>query len=731
MTGIDEKSSDFEKIQWAIAELTKIEKCKNEHLCDIKKVVNNGLRSRLAKLIGTKPLLLCFLNGVESQVLWDTGSQVCVVDENWLSLFAPDAIVRPISEFLDDGEKIEFLAANNTEVPMKGAVILDFAMGGEKFQIPFVITTGTLANPIIGFNVVEHLVSSGKPDLVVSTLQKALGNVSIGTINVMVDLINRNFEDDDCVGVLKCVRDVKIPAKGVARIKCRLKGDVKGIDLSFVCSAPTTGDWDEDLEVTQALGEIVRGRTPNVTLEIRNNSSFTKELRSNMVVGEVCSVNAVIPVPVSRIAADLASIQMGEGMESSGKVEGSLAEETPDGEKWQPKANLDHLPVEQREQVERLLWEECDLFAKNDTDIGLIPDLQMEINLVDETPVNEAYRHLPRKLYNDVKTYLNDLIINGWIRESKSDFASPIVCVRKKDGSMRLCVDYRKLNQKTVADRQPIPRVQDLLDGLHGQRYFSTLDMAKAYHQGFIKESCRKYTAFTTPWSIYEWLRIPFGLKGAPAAFQRYIARSLTGLLDRVCLAYLDDILVYGQTFEEHLGNLRSVFRRLRSKGVKLRVDKCFFVMREVRYLGRLVSEKGYRPDPEDTKALEKFREPPKNVGEVRTMMGFLSYYWAHVGIFAKKMKPIYDLIKWKEVDTLNKKTPTKSGYDRRRAIVWSEELQKLVDDVLDTLQSPQVMAYPDFDQPFVLNCDASGYGLGAVLYQRQGEEMRVISYAS
>ena len=134
--------------------------------------------------------------------------------------------------------------------------------------------------------------------------------------------------------------------------------------------------------------------------------------------------------------------------------------------KWQPKANLDHLTEEQREIIERMLWEESDVFAKNDTDIGSIPDLQMEINLEDEIPVNEAYRHLPRKLYDDVKNYVNDLIINGWIQESKSSYASPIVCVRKKDNTLRLCVDYKKLNLKTVPDRQPIPRVQDLLDGL-------------------------------------------------------------------------------------------------------------------------------------------------------------------------------------------------------------------------------------------------------------------------
>ena len=162
-------------------------------------------------------------------------------------------------------------------------------------------------------------------------------------------------------------------------------------------------------------------------------------------------------------------------------------------------AELGHLSDTQRKLVEKVLWDECDVFAKSDSDIGDIRDFQMGINLTDEVPVNDAYRHLPRKLYEDVKNYINDLVINGWVQESKSAFASPIVCVRKKDGSMRLCCDYRRLNLKTIPDRHPIPRVQDLLDGLGGQTCFSTLDMAKAYHQGYIRSDCRKYTAFSTP----------------------------------------------------------------------------------------------------------------------------------------------------------------------------------------------------------------------------------------
>ena len=720
-------ASDIDMVNACIAELERQQKASKK--IDLRIQDTLPLQNQLVKLIGSKPLFDCQLGGCDSRVLMDSGSMISLLGESWVGEKFPEACIQPISTFLEEEGEVRFLAANNTEVDMVGVVVLPFTIGQSSFPVPFLVTKTELSTPLIGYNVIRHFIQTGKPGDVVDLLINSIRDVEADKVRVMVNLIKEDTIEDDFLGDLRATKQCVIPAKSSVRLRCRVKGNVKGLDISFLCSEPCIPEWDDQLIVSESLGELVRGKTPHVNIEIRNTSSRDKFIHKGMIVGEICAIKSVLPIklfnssPSDFTEADVLNVGM------SGEL--------PAEDKWQPKANLEHLPPDQRKEIEELLLEQCDVFAKTESDIGDIPDFQMDIHLTDEIPVNQAYRHLPRNLYEDVKNYINDLVVNGWVQESSSPYSSPIVCVRKKDGTLRLCVDYRKLNLKTVADRQPIPRVQDLLDGLFGQRFFSTLDMAKAYHQGYVRNSCRKYTAFSTPWQQFEWLRVPFGLKNAAAAFQKYINTALAGLIDKICLAYLDDILIFGMTFEEHKRNLRTVLIRLKQKGVKLRVSKCEFVKPEVRYLGRLVSAEGYRADPEDVKALEKFRVAPKTVGEVRSLLGFLGYYRSYVRDFAKILKPVYDLLKLdNEAEGTGSGKATSGrgkGYNKRMAVRWTSELQALVDRVINTLQSPAVMAFPDFDAPFILNTDASAVGLGAVLYQKQGENKlnRVISYAS
>ena len=715
----------------AISSLMKIERDKIYKDKSVRqKQVDYKMSRKLAKLVGEKPKLECYLDHKKVQMLWDTGSMVSLVDREWLNKHFPSQQLFPVSDFVDNPDRrFNLQAANSSDIEFDGVALLNLTLSEEEEEgmlVPVLVASGKIAEPILGYNVIELLILEGD-----EALHKKLASCFLTTcpfnIDPLVAMVKTQAESKDFLTEIKIPEAVTVPAGYRKRIRCRVKA-VGNDEEQTVCFWPKVREDEEEVEFLESVSTLKRGHTNYVHVEVINQTRKDQVLQKGSVVGSVHSVAAV--VPMVRMFEDVRP----QKVSVNAVGENSSAEEA--GQPGNINTDLSHLTEDQQKAVREVLLEVQDMFSTSDSDIGDIPDFHMKINVNDDVPVKEAYRRIPRNLYSEVKNYVDDLMKNGWVRESFSSFASPIVCARKKDGGLRLCVDYRKLNAKTPPDCQPIPRIQDILDGLAGQKWFSTLDMSKAYHQGYIAEDSRHLTAFATPWALLEWIRIPFGLRNAPPAFQRFMNQVLGDMKGKICEPYIDDVLIYAKSFEQGVQNLRKVLLRLRSRGVKLRAHKCVFLKNEVRYLGRLVSEHGYRPDPEDTKALEKFRTPPSNVGELRSLLGFFGYYRCYVKDFAKKVKPLYDLLKGDKSeggDVKKKVKVVKAGqrYDSKEAIVWLEEHQVVVDGLIDYLKSPDVIAYPDFDLPFFLTCDASNHGLGSVLYQTQQGVDRVIGYAS
>lgn len=258
-----------------------------------------------------------------------------------------------------------------------------------------------------------------------------------------------------------------------------------------------------------------------------------------------------------------------------------------------------------------------DVFSKNDDDIGCTDTVQHRIRLTDNAPVSQQYRRIPPSQFEEVKQHIRKLLDNGVIRESTSPFASPIVLVRKKDNSLRLCVDYRKLNEKTIKDK--FRRVAWIFHIFYFRSH-------SGYNQIEISEEDKQKTAFTTPFGLYEYIRMPFGLTNAPATFQRLMQHCFREEVFNTLLVFLDDIIVFSKTLSENVQRLDKVFSILRQHGLNLKMKKCRFFKPSVKYLGHVVSENGISTDEDKIKCIVNWKIP-ENVKEVKSFLGFAGYY--------------------------------------------------------------------------------------------------------
>ena len=389
-------------------------------------------------------------------------------------------------------------------------------------------------------------------------------------------------------------------------------------------------------------------------------------------------------------------------------------------------ASLDLSVLNEQEQarVKSLLDQYHAVFSSHDGDLGCTSLLAHDIPLLDNVPVRQRYRRIPPSEYEAAKAHINQLLESEVIRESSSPYASPIVLVRKKDGSLRLCVDYRLLNSKTRKDAFPLPRIEESLDALSGAQWFSTLDLASGYNQVPVTEEDRPKTAFCTPFGLFEFNRMPFGLCNAPSTFQRLMQRMFGDQQCQSLLLYLDDIVIYSSSVDQHLQRLELVLGRLHQEGLKVKLEKCAFFKQEVSYLGHVISRQGVSTDPKKIEAVASWQRPG-HVSELRSFLGFVSYYRRFVEGFAKLAAPLHQLV----AELAGTKSKRRSG--QALGTAWTSKCEESFEALKAKLVSAPVLAYADFSHPFILEVDASHSGLGAVLSQETDGRVRPVAYAS
>jgi hypothetical protein len=330
----------------------------------------------------------------------------------------------------------------------------------------------------------------------------------------------------------------------------------------------------------------------------------------------------------------------------------------------------------------------------------------------------QPYRLAPSKKAI-VDQQIEEMLQANHIIPSRSPWAAPIVLSPKKDGSLRFCVDYRKLNASTIRTAYPMPRVDDTLDSLREAKYISTLDLRSGYWQVEIDPQSRSKTAFITHRGLYEFLVMPFGLSNAPATFQRLMDIVLAGIKWQSCLVYIDDIVVFSPTFEQHIKDLSAVFERLASAGLTLKASKCDFCRKELKYLGHIVTPNGIKPDPGLVDSVKYFPQPTK-LKDIQSFLGLTGYYRRFIRNYAKLSEPLLRQIR-------SHQKSKRSTND----IEWSDECEKAFEILKDALTQAPILRAPNFNEPFILEVDACDYGLGAVLTQEYDNKKFVVAYAS
>jgi hypothetical protein len=341
-----------------------------------------------------------------------------------------------------------------------------------------------------------------------------------------------------------------------------------------------------------------------------------------------------------------------------------------------------------------------------------VRDVEFSIDITPGTgPISiSPHRMSPHELV-ELKKQLEDLQSKGFIRPSVSPWGAPVLLVKKKDGKSRLCVDYRQLNKVTIKNRYPLPHIDDLMDQLKGATVFSKIDLKSGYHQIRVKEEDIPKTAFRTRYGHYEIypnLVMPFGVTNAPAIFMDYMNRIFHPFLDKFVVVFINDILIYSKSEEEHKEHLSLVLQVLKEKQLYANLGKCEFWLEEVKFLGHVISKEGIAVDPSKVEAVVAW-ERPKTATEIRSFVGLAGYYRRFIEGFAKIVAPLTNLTR------------------KNQIFAWTDDCERSFQLMKEKLTTSPVLVLPQPEEPYEVYCDASYQGLGGVLMQHK----QVVAYAS
>lgn len=496
-------------------------------------------------------------------------------------------------------------------------------------------------------------------------------------------------------GYARTVKPIKLPANSEIDIPVKI---ARVSTNDEVLLEPLSSLANESILGAKCLIKVNKGKS---VMRLANLSESDVQLRGNKVLAVVSQVEK----------AHVFTLNDSESSHSKTTEQNNITR-TPSEFSF----DLQHsdLNEQQKEKLLSFLHANNDIFSEGLHDLGKTHLVQHHVDTGDAPPVKlPPYKQTPnmRRITHE---YVEDYKRNGLIKESNSNWHSPVVLVKKANSDeYRFAVDYRKLNKISKSQAYPIPRLSDIFDaiGEANAHFFTSLDLGKAFWQVPLSDESKSRAAFITYDGIFEFQTMPFGLQGAPATFQHLMMKVLRGISWKYVLCYVDDVIIFSATFDDHLLHLEEVFKRLRNAGLKLSPNKCYFAQKKLHYLGHVISKSGIETDPKKVEKIQNLRAPKDQKG-VKSLLGLTNYYKKFIAGYSKMCSPLFDLLK--------KGTP----------FVWSEECEKALMSLKQALTSSPILAFPDMNKPFLLTSDASKSGLGFILGQEDenGKE-RVIEF--
>lgn len=610
-------------------------------------------QSETPPLISKSPVAQVCIGNVSVGCVLDTGADTSLIP----SSFYHENLKGKVGSLTDVGNAFTVISACGQEIPVEGYLVAPLSIGNITIQAGFLVRPD-LENGsdrqreypvIIGCNILRQVAHTFKesdisPDGDWEMICKILTS-KIQPTNYLesehCSLSSEQFQ------VYTTGKIQNLPPRSISLICCEISGQHKA---NFdILVEPQQGNYSDNL-ITALEGCCHVDSSNSVQIPVCNFSIEPKillpatrlataiqVLLRDEIVSEITGTDLVCSVQQVGITHGL-DTQCPESDEPTGISQPipSSEENSADREVFKCTSgeeillplgvSLKDLDQAQAEKAAKLFDLHKAAFSNGDYDLGYCDIIPHKIRLKDDKPISLPYRRIPPHEVEEVKRELQKMLDRGVIRKSSSCYGSPIVIVRKKNGSIRLCIDYRRVNAKTVPDAFPLPRIEEALEALGNATLFSALDLAHGYFQVAMHPDSIPITAFRVPWGLFEMIRLPMGLCNSPATFERIVEHILGDLNYTSVLLFLDDILCFSNTFDQHIERLGTVLERLTKYGLKLNGKKCKFFQTQVLYLGHMVSSAGISVDPGKIQRIITW-PIPKSADELRSALGLFSYY--------------------------------------------------------------------------------------------------------